>query len=324
MKRSSPIDDLPFPDASAFDATPAFAADMALPRDTSDEPSRFADYYELTKPRLNMLVVVTTVVGYYIAARTAGQSLLTWTILHTLIGTALTAASAGVLNQVVERDYDKLMRRTRNRPIPSGRLSKAEGVIFGSALGVFGVGYLAIAANPLTALLGAITWVTYMMIYTPMKRRSPYCTLVGAITGALPPAMGVTAVTNSITPLAAALFALLFVWQMPHFFGLALMYKDDYRDGGFQMLPNCRDGDRRTRGQIILWTAALIPISLIPAFAHVSNAGYFYLGGATVLGLAFLTSAIRCASRQPGSERRLFFASILYLPAVLAVLMLDQ
>lgn len=313
--KSSSIDELPNYD---------FTSDLALPADAVDEPSRFADYYELTKPRLNMLVVVTTVVGYYIAARTAGHSLLNWTILHTLIGTALTAASAGVLNQVVEKPFDQLMRRTRNRPIASGRISSPEGLIFGTSLGVLGIGYLALAANPLTALLGAITWVTYMLIYTPMKRRSPYCTLVGAVTGALPPAMGVTAVNNSITPLAAALFAILFVWQMPHFFGLALMYKDDYGAGGFRMLPNCRDGDRRTRVQIIAWTAALLPISLIPTFVHISNAGVLYFIGATLLGVWFLGAAIRCANRAPGSDRKLFFASILYLPALLAVLMIDQ
>lgn len=312
--KSSSIDEL----------SDAFASEIALPVSSADEPSRFSDYYELTKPRLNMLVVVTTVVGYYIAARTAGHSLLNWTILHTLIGTALTAASAAALNQVVERPFDRLMRRTRNRPIPAGRLSSSEGLIFGSALGVIGIGYLAMAANPLTALLAAITWVTYVLIYTPMKRRSPLCTLVGAVTGALPPAMGVTAVTNSITPLAAALFALLFVWQMPHFFGLALMYKEDYGHGGFKMLPNCRDGDRRTRAQIIAWTAALIPISLIPTFAHISNAGAIYFVGATVLGLFFLNAAIKCANRSPGSDRKLFLTSIMYLPALLAVLMIDQ
>ncbi len=318
MKSSSSIDELSLHDV------PQYAADMALPAAAVDEPSRFADYYELTKPRLNMLVVVTTLVGYYIAARTANASLINWTIVHTLIGTTLTAASAAVLNQVVEKPYDQMMRRTRNRPIASGRLSSSEGLIFGTTLGVVGIGYLALAANPLTALLGAITWVTYMLIYTPMKRRSPYCTLVGAITGALPPAMGVTAVTNSITPLAAGLFAILFVWQMPHFFGLALMYKDDYGTGGFKMLPNCEDGDRRTRIQIIAWTAALVPISLIPTFIHISNAGVLYFIGATLLGLWFLHAAIQCARRLPGSDRKLFFTSILYLPALLGVLMIDQ
>jgi protoheme IX farnesyltransferase len=318
MKPTTSVDDVSFHDV------PQYAAELALPASAADEPSRFADYYELTKPRLNMLVVVTTCVGYYIAARTANVSLFHWTIIHTLIGTTLTAASAAVLNQVVEKPFDQMMRRTRNRPIASGRLSSAEGTIFGAALGILGIGYLALAANPLTALLGAITWVTYMLIYTPMKRKSPYCTLVGAITGALPPAMGVTAVTNSITPLAAGLFAILFVWQMPHFFGLALMYKDDYGTGGFKMLPNCENGDRRTRVQIIAWTAALIPISLIPTFVHISNAGALYFVGATMMGLWFLNAAIKCANRLPGSDRKLFLTSIMYLPALLAVLMIDQ
>lgn len=328
MKPATPLDDrtplLATQRGHGSSAEATLADELGILASDVHVPTRFADYYELTKPRLNFLVVVTTVVGYYIAARVSGSGLMQWTIIHTLLGTALTAASAAVLNQVVERDFDALMRRTRNRPIPAGRVSQPEGLIFGATLGFAGVGYLAFATNPLTAFLGVITWITYLLIYTPMKRRSPMNTLVGAITGALPPAMGVTAVTGTITPLAAALFAILFVWQMPHFFALALMYKDDYATGGFRMLPNAADGDRRTRTQIVLFTAALLPISLIPVLANVSLAGWVYAIGATLLGLMFLRAAIACAWRTPGSEKRLFLASIAYLPALLAVLMIDQ
>ena len=282
------------------------------------------DYYELTKPRLNFMVLVTTFVGYEIAARNGGASMFDWTLPATLIGTALTAASAAVLNQTVERDLDAKMRRTQTRPIAAGRLTAVEGTIFGAALGIAGVGLLGVAVNPLTALLGFITWATYLLIYTPLKRRSPTNTLVGAVTGALPPAMGVTAVAGTITPLAAALFAILFVWQMPHFYALALRYRDDYAAGGFCMLPNCENGDRRTRVQAVLYAAALLPISLVPLSHAVSQAGWIYGIGATLLGLFFLRAAIQCAGRKAGAERSLFFASITYLPLLLIVLMADQ
>jgi heme o synthase len=294
---------------------------------TTADPTRpgvLADFYELTKPRLNFLVIVTTVVGYYIAARYTGAPVFDWTLLHALLGTGLTAASAATLNQVVERDYDALMRRTKDRPLAAGRISLGHGMAFGLMLGIAGVAYLFVAVNVLTGILGILTWLIYLLIYTPLKRHSPLNTLVGAITGALPPAMGVTAVTNSVTPLAIVLFAILFVWQMPHFFALALMYKDDYALGGFQMLPNATDGDRRTRSQAILFAAMLIPISLLPIFDTVSRAGWLYGIGAVALGILFLKAAIVCAKRQPKSEKKLFLTSILYLPALLAVLMLDQ
>ena len=287
-------------------------------------PSRFADYFELTKPRLNFLVLVTTFVGAYIAARYADRSVFDLTILAALMGTAMCAASAAILNQTIERDLDSRMRRTRNRPVASGRATRFEAAAFGITLGVGGVAGLAMFVNVLTAALGLITIATYLFIYTPLKTRSPHNTLVGAITGALPPAMGVTAVTGSITPLAVALFALLFVWQMPHFYGLALMYRDDYTAGGFRMLPGEADGDRKARAQALLYAAALLPISLLPVVPIVSRAGLFYGVAAIVLGALFIRAAIRCAQRRPGSERKMFFASIIYLPLVLGALVVDQ
>jgi protoheme IX farnesyltransferase len=301
-------------------------SDLLEPTATTDEatPSRFADYYELTKPRLNFLVLVTTFVGAYIAARFRGHSMFDWSIAAAIIFTAMTAASAGTLNQAIERDLDMRMRRTRNRPVASGRTSRYEATAFGVTLGLCGLGGLAIFVNLLTAVFGLITIATYLFIYTPLKTRSPLNTLVGAITGALPPAMGVTAVTGSITPLAAALFALLFVWQMPHFFGLALMYRDDYAEGGFRMLPGEIDGDRRTRVQALLFATALVPISLLPLMPSVSHAGWIYGILAVVLGFVFVRAAVRCAQRQPGSDRKMFFASIIYLPLVLFALVVDQ
>lgn len=310
-------------------ATPHPAADPLLATEPA-APSRAADYYELTKPRLNFLVIVTTVVGAFIAARQEGVSFFDWRILHAILGTALTAASAAVINQTVERALDARMRRTRNRPIAAGRVTPIEGLLLGAVLGAIGVTYLTLAVNVLTAVLGAATWLIYVLLYTPMKRRSWTNTLIGAITGALPPAMGVTAVTGQVTPLAIALFALLFIWQMPHFYALALMYRDDYADGGFRMLANEPAGDRRTRVQALLYAAALLPISLLPSIgllpgvSPISRAGWLYAAGAILLGALFIRAAVRCAAREPGSEKKLFLASIAYLPAILAVLMVDQ
>jgi heme o synthase len=301
-------------------------SELLEPTATTDQatPSRFTDYYELTKPRLNFLVLVTTFVGAYIAARFNGRSIFDGTIFAAILFTAMTAASAGVLNQAIERDLDRKMRRTANRAIPSGRITRFEATAFGVTLGLCGIGGLLLFVNLLTAALGLLTIATYLFIYTPLKTRSPLNTLVGAVTGALPPAMGVTAVTGSITPLAAALFALLFVWQMPHFFGLALMYRDDYAAGGFRMLPGELGGDRRTRVQALLFASALVPISLLPVLPSVSHARWIYGFAAIVLGAIFVRAAIRCAQRKPGADRKMFFASIIYLPLVLFALVVDQ
>jgi protoheme IX farnesyltransferase len=285
-------------------------------------PSRLADFYELTKPRMNLLVVLTTVLGFYIAAMMAGQTLLSWSLVHTLIGTALTAASASVLNQIVEREFDRLMPRTRNRPLAARRLTPNEAAVFATILGVAGVLWLALTVNVLTALLGLLTLVTYVLVYTPMKRRSALCTLVGAIPGAIPPMMGVSGHSNTINLLAWSLFGILFVWQMPHFFALALMFKKDYAAGGFKMLPLVEDGDARTRRQIVAFTLLLLPISLVPCF--VSHARLLYAGAALLLGAWFLYAGLRCYHKHPGAERKLFFVSIIYLPLVLAALTIDQ
>ena len=183
--------------------------------------SRLKDFWELTKPRMNFLVLVTTMAGFYMAARGWGA----WgRFLSTLFGTALTAAGASVLNQVMERDYDALMRRTANRPLPAGRVGPIEAWMFGAALSLSGIAVLATLVNWLTALLGAITLVTYLFLYTPAKRHTTLCTIIGAVPGALPAMMGVTAVDGAITPPALALFGVLFVWQMPHFLSIAILY----------------------------------------------------------------------------------------------------
>ena len=286
---------------------------------TPSRAARLVDFYELTKPRMNFLVLITTMVGYCLASR-AGE--VNWArLFHTLLGTALTAAAASVLNQFIERRFDALMPRTRNRPIPTGRIAPREALSLGVLLAVFGVAYLAIAVNALTAGLGAITLLGYIAIYTPLKQRSTLNTVVGAIPGAIPPLMGFTAATGEISPAALALFAILFFWQMPHFLAIAILYKNDYAAGGFKMLP-CVD-EQLARRQIILYSLALLPVTLYPVLLHMAGAAYFT--AAVLLGLAFLSFGISCAASGARNDaRKLFFASIIYLPLLLAAMMIDR
>jgi protoheme IX farnesyltransferase len=282
--------------------------------------TRLVDFYELTKPRLNFLVLTTTVVGFYMAA-TPGMNWLP--ILHLILGTAMTAAASAVLNQCFEREYDALMPRTRNRPLPAGRLSLSEGVAFGVLLGAGGIAYLALMVNHLTALVGAMTLFSYLFIYTPMKRRSSLNTIIGAIPGALPPVMGFTAATNTITPEALALFGILFFWQMPHFLAIAILYRNDYALGGYKMLPVIDPELHLTGKQIVIYGMALVPVSLLPGVLGLCGA--VYVAAALLLGLGFLSYGVSCAtSRSRLDARKLFFASIIYLPLLLAFMMIDK
>lgn len=285
-------------------------------------PSRLRDLYELTKPRMNALVVVTTGVGFFMAIPRFG--LVNWPLLlHTILGTSLTAAGASVLNQYVERDLDRNMRRTADRPLPSGRLSAIEALLMGVSLGIGGVLYLSAFVNPLTALLGAFTLGSYVWIYTPMKRWTTLCTVVGAIPGAVPPVMGWTAIHNSVSAEALVLFGILFLWQMPHFLAIAVLYKDDYAAGGFAMLP-CVDPDLRATGrQILVYLLSLLPVTLMPFGLRMAGAGY--LVSAIALGAFFTTYGIQAArSRTREDARKLFFVSIVYLPLLLGALMVDK
>ena len=284
-------------------------------------PSRLTDFYELTKPRMNFLVVVTTMVGFYMAVRPGFSD---WVLLvHTLLGTATAAAGASVLNQYIERGYDALMHRTANRPLPAGRLSPLEALLFGVLLSCGGTLYLAALVNPLTAALGAITIASYVFMYTPLKRLTTLCTVVGAVPGAIPPVMGWTAVTDSISPEAWALFGILFFWQMPHFLAIAILYRDDYARGGFKMLPVVDDDLFVTGRQTVLYAAALIPMTMMPAVLRM--AGPLYMLSAFAMGLAFLGFSVNCAVRKRrGDARWLFIVSIMYLPALLGVMMLDK
>jgi protoheme IX farnesyltransferase len=284
------------------------------------DATTLADYVALTKPRLNFLVVATSAAGYYLGAAGA-PSLMPMT--SAVAGTALVAGGAAVLNQVYERDTDALMRRTRHRPLPDGRVNQGDATVFGAVLSALGLTLLAALTNPLAAALALATLVVYLIVYTPMKRRSPAATLVGAVPGALPPLIGWAASHGTISAGGAALFAIVFLWQIPHFMAIAWMYRDDYGKAGFPMLPVIEPSGRRAGRQALIYTVALVPVTLVPAMVGVS--GLVYALCATLLGAALLWLAIRFAmARTDLSARALFYGSITYLPLLWATMIADK
>jgi protoheme IX farnesyltransferase len=279
--------------------------------------TRAADYIALTKPRLNLLVVATSAAGYYLGA-SSGPAV--WPMAQAVAGTALVAGGAAVLNQVYERDTDALMRRTRMRPLPDGRVPAADARVFGLALAACGLALLAVRANLLAASLAAATLAVYLLVYTPMKRHSPFATLIGAVPGALPPLIGWTASHGSLSAGGAALFAIVFLWQIPHFMAIAWLYRDDYGKAGFPMLPVIEPDGRKTGRQAALYAAALLPTSLVPGAIGLSE--WPYLAIALVLGIALLWLSVEFArARNDRSARALFFASIAYLPLLWIAMM---
>lgn len=282
--------------------------------------SALADYLALTKPRLNVLVVATSAAAYYLGG--LGHPDLTAMTLA-VAGTALVAGGAAVLNQLYERDTDALMRRTRLRPLPDGRVAPGDARIFGLALSLAGLVLLAARANWLSAGLALATLGVYLIVYTPMKRRTPLSTLVGAVPGALPALIGWTASHGSIALGGATLFAIVFLWQIPHFMAIAWMYRDDYGKAGFPMLPVIDPDGRRAGKQAVLYAAALVPVSLLPTLAGIS--GVVYFASALVLSLVMLVLAIRFAStRSDAAARALFFGSITYLPLIWIVMIANK
>ncbi len=282
---------------------------------------QWSDFAQLTKPRITLMVVMTTAVGFLLAAP---SPISLWLLFHTLLATALVASGASAFNQVIERQADACMRRTAQRPIPAGRLDPRVASWFALLISLAGVLYLALAVNWLTAALGALTLLAYVLIYTPLKRKSSLATLVGAVPGAVPPMMGCAAAVNELGPIAWALFGILFLWQMPHFLAIAWLYRSDYERGGFPLLTlgPAAPGERTAR-QMILYAAALLPVSLLPSV--LGFAGLPYLIGALVLGLFFLHYALGFAtSHEAPSARRLLLFSVLYLPLALILLVLDN
>jgi len=293
---------------------------VSVPLTAGRSSTCLADYVALTKPRINVLVVATSAAGYYLGAQGGLRAL---PMASAIAGTALVAGGAAVLNQVYERDTDALMRRTRMRPLPGGRVSAADATIFGLALAGAGLALLAVRANLFAALLALATIVIYLAVYTPMKRRTSLATLIGAVPGALPPLIGWTAARGDVSLGGFALFAIVFLWQIPHFMAIAWMYRDDYRTAGFPMLPVVEPDGRGTGRQAVLYAAALLPVSLVPTLVGVSGLAYF--GIALVLGLGFIGLAVRFArSRSDITARWLFFGSITYLPLIWIGMILDR
>ena len=285
-----------------------------------EKTSLWTALMDLTKVRLTSLVLLTTLVGFYIGERGAVDFFL---LVNTVLGTALVAGGASALNQLLEKDYDALMKRTRSRPLPSGRLQPETALIFGAVSSSLGMIYLAVMVNPLTSFLSAVTLVSYVFVYTPLKRITPLNTLVGAVPGALPPLMGWTAARGQITADGWSLFAILFFWQLPHFMAISWLYREEYERAGFAMLSVSDPEGYRTGRQAVCHTLGLLPVSLCPFLFHL--AGPIYFVSALLLSGTFLGFAIQFSSKlTPRYARQLFYVSILYLPALLGLMVFDK
>lgn len=282
--------------------------------------ARLSAFLELTKPRITTLVLLTTATGFFLGTTGAFQFL---TFAHTMLGVALLCSGVSTVNEWMERDLDALMRRTAMRPLPTGRLTPREALVFGVVLTACGEVYLALLVNPLSALCGLSVVVGYLLLYTPLKTRTSLSTAVGAFPGAVPPLLGWAAASNTVGLEAWVLFAILFLWQFPHFFAIAWMYREDYARAGIMMLPVVEPEGRLTGQQIVLWTLLLVPVSLAPAALGISGAVYFF--GALVLGALFLFTSVAAAltlSRR--NARRVLLASVLYLPFLFALMVIKM
>jgi len=292
----------------------------ALDIDLARVRRRCLDFAELGKPRVVMMILVTTAVGFYLGSRGAPDYL---RLLPTLLGTGLAAAGTLALNQYMERDVDARMRRTRNRPLPDGRLQPFEALLFGVITTAVGLTYLGVAVNALSACVTATTAVSYLALYTPLKRRTPLCSVIGAIPGALPPVTGWVAARAGFGVEAWILFAILFLWQLPHSLAIARLYRDDYASAGLRLLPVVEPDAKSTGRQVVTNCLALVVVGLMPTLVGLTGPVYFVI--ALVLGLTYLAYGILFSISPDGqSARQLLFASLLYLPALLLVMAFDK
>jgi heme o synthase len=281
---------------------------------------RLGDFFELTKPRIVLMVLVTAFVGFYVGSEKVPDYL---RLLQMLLGTALAAGGTLALNQFLERDTDAVMERTRHRPLPDGRVQPREAAWFGAAITIAGLVYLALAVNVESAWVTAIVTLSYLLFYTPLKRRSSLCMLVGAVPGALPPVIGWVAARGELQVDAWVLFAIMFLWQVPHTLAIARLYRDDFAKAGIQFLPVIEPDGSSTHRQIISHCTALLAVSLLPTLLGIAGGVYFAV--AFVLGVGFLASGIRLAMESTiHGARRLLFASLIYLPVLLLVMALDR
>lgn len=281
---------------------------------------RATDFFELAKPRVVLMVLITTFVGFYLGSEQVPDYLI---LVQTLIGTALAAGGTLALNQYMERDSDAVMQRTQRRPLPDGRLQPREAVWFGTAVTILGLGYLALAVNLLSASVTAFITMSYLLFYTPLKQRSSLCMLVGAVPGALPPVIGWVATRGSLDVGAWVLFAIMFLWQVPHTLAIARLYREDYAKAGIMFLPVIEPEGSSSNRQIISHSTALLAVSLLPTLLGI--AGGIYFAAAFVLGIGFIAIGIALALNSTlANARRLLFASLVYLPVLLLVMALDR
>jgi protoheme IX farnesyltransferase len=277
-------------------------------------------YLELTKPRIAILLVLSSAAGFYVASSAGFEPLL---FIHAMVSITLLAFGVSTLNQYIERDIDPLMARTAERPLPTGRVTPNEALIFGVVQCVVAELYLLLIVNALTALLGLVVIVGYVFLYTPMKTRTSISTVVGAIPGALPPLMGWTAATNKITVVAWALFATQFLWQFPHFLSIAWLYRKQYANAGIKMLPVVEPTGKLNGQQIVLFSVMLLPVSLAPYFFQIS--GLIFLVGAVLLGLWFVWASVQAAcTKSDEMARRLLLVSVIYLPLFFLLMVADK
>jgi protoheme IX farnesyltransferase len=281
------------------------------------------DYWALTKPEVNFLILVTTFAGFYLASKPGSGGFRILPAVHTLLGTLLVASGTGTLNQYLERVFDAQMRRTARRPLASGRIESSHALWFGISLSLAGTAYLALAVNVLASVLALLTLLSYLFLYTPLKRKTPLCTLIGAFPGAVPPIIGWAAARGRLDLEAWVLYAMVFLWQFPHFMAIAWMYREDYARAGYRVLPL----DER-RDCFVIWQSLgvslfLIPLTLVPTI--IGESGLVYSVGALILGSFFFFRSARFASRRSNvAARQLLAASILYLPALFILMMLNK
>lgn len=298
----------------ALSVEPVVASSWTLAR------KRASDYLALTKPRVVAMVLVTTFVGFYLASAGGFDWLL---LCHTLLGVALASGGTLALNQYLERDLDGRMLRTRERPLPEGRLRPGEALGFGVAITGAGLLYLTWFVNPLSGLVTAVSVGSYLFLYTPLKQKTPYCVIIGAVPGALPPVTGWGAASGALPLEAWVLFAILFLWQIPHSLSIAVLYREDYARANFQLLPVVDPEGKYTGRQVVIHSLALFAVGLLPTTLHV--AGAFYFATAFALGLMMLVFGVLLArSYSAVAARRLLFASLVYLPALLLVMAVDK
>ena len=304
-------------------------ATQPMPATQSSTALAFRDWAELVKARVTMLIVLTAWTGFYFGAAKSGVSSLTWTLLHALLGVGLTSAGAAALNEAIERDTDALMRRTAIRPLVTKRIPLAWGFAAGIAFVLGGAIYLAFTCNPLTGALSVLTALVYLAAYTPLKKIHPLCTAVGAFPGAMPPLLGWTAARGRVEWEALVLFAIVFLWQFPHFHAIAWLYREDYERAGIRMLPVVEETGRRTARSIMLYLVLLLPVTLLPVWFRMS--GRMYMDIAVVAGLAFFAAGWRLATsgltpqqgRSKKLARQVLLASVFYLPLLFGAMMIS-